>query len=188
MFPGDMDMLGNMTFYMPPPPGRLELNLGDAWRAHWIDADTLPIDAPVAYGYVLLVMDGKGYVSRPATESNWGTIEAPVQAGETQPAWLKRTLQEQANATIARSSLVGYLYCRATSHNPEHPAGTVTVRPVYVVVAKQVKDMAAGSRFQRRRLPMNEYTMALRRRYPEMDLYLIRGLDSYIIEHAKTLA
>lgn len=187
MFPGEMDM-PNISYYDPGPPGRVELNLGDAWRAYWVEADELPAGAPLLYAYAMVVMDGKGYVTRPAGDTKWGTVEGPVQAGETSDAWVKRALLEQANATPAKVELVGYLSCKATSHNAEYPAGTVGVRPIFLVVAKQVKDMAQGGPFQRRRLPLNEYTMELRRRYPEVDLYLIRGLDAYIIETAKARA
>lgn len=175
----------NMTFYSPPPPGVVELNLGDAWRARFVVEDTVPAGIPMDYGYALLVLDDRGYVVRPAGEATWGTLEAPAEPGEKAAAWAKRVVKEQANATVARADLLGYLECRATSHNPDFPPGATTVRPIYRVVAKAIKDSGPGAPFERRRLPLNEYAMALRTRYPELHHYLVPGLNDYIAMRAR---
>lgn len=183
-FPGMEDMPA-ISFYQAPPPGLLELNLGDTWRARYVEATDLPEGIPAAYGYALVMMDDKGYVVRPKGATKWGTVEGDFNSGEAPAGWLKRALAEQANAVAGDTALIGYLECRATSHNPDFDLGAMTVRPLYRVAARQVKDMPSGAQFERRRLPMNEYTMAIRNHYPEVQAYLIQGIDGYVIRRAK---
>ena len=183
-FPG-MDT-GGVTIYFPPPPGAMELNFGDEWRARYVSGEELPKGIPATYGYALLVLDEKGYVVRSRGEDGpWGTIEGDFLAGEKGPAWAKRVAKEQANATPARSELVGYLECRATSHNPDFPVGATTVRPIYLIIAKQVKDLGPSAAYERRRLPLNEYTMAIRTRYPELHNYMVPAVDVYLTLRAR---
>lgn len=181
-FPG---MDGGMTVYIPPPPGAVELNLGDEWRARFVAEATMPKGIPMDYGYALLVMGDRGYVVRPRGQPQWGTVEAPAEPGEKAAAWAKRAAKEQANAAVARADLVGYLECRATSHNPSFPPGATVVRPIYRLVAKTVKDLGPDAPFERRRLPLNEYAMAIRTRYPELHHYLVPALDEYIAMRAR---
>jgi hypothetical protein len=59
------------------------------------------------------------------------------------------------------------------------------VRPVYIAVATSVDDLPEGSPYMRRRMPLNEFTVAVRKRYPEIITYLQKGIDRYIVLRAK---
>jgi hypothetical protein len=176
--------LGNMTFYTPPAPGERELNLGDQWRGRWVDADELPDYAPVTYAYAVVCAGDKGYVTRLKGESVWSTLEGSTE-GLASREFLKKAAMDQMGVTVGKSELIGYLECRATSHNPDYEPGAMTLRPLYIVSAKKVGDIPDGSAYQRRRLPMNEFGRALRGRYREIDDYVEKALDRYLILHAK---
>lgn len=173
------------TVYIPKPGGKLELNLGDAWRGRFTDADELPESAPVDYGYAVLFMGDKGYVSRRGSDEPWSVIEGAFAESETADAWAARVAMEQAGATLARTELVGYLDCKATSHNPDYEAGTIRVRPVFLFVAAAVDDVPEETGYARRRLPFNEHARAIRDRYPELQAYLTKALDRYMVLRAK---
>lgn len=173
------------NIYIPKPGGKLELNLGDAWRGRFNDAGELPESAPLDYGYAVLFMGDKGYVSRRTPDERWGVLEGSFDEGETPDAWANRVAMEQAGATLARTELVGYLDCKATSHNPDHPAGTIRVRPIYLAVAKSIGDVPEETGYARRRLPFNEHARAIRDRYPELQGYLSKALDRYMVLRAK---
>lgn len=170
---------GYDTFYEPRWPAVVEINISDEWRARWVDEQELPKDAPVDYGYVVVWMDDRGYVTRPAGEEVWRTVEGAPEPGEGAAAFVKRAAREQTGAIPAQVNLVGFLECKATSHNPAHPAGTIRVRPLYILVAKSMKDLGPGSPFERRRLPLNEHMAALRHRYPELETYLGKAAGLY---------
>lgn len=164
----------------------IELNLGDEWRARWVEAEPMPDGVPALHVYGVLLMDDKGYVVRErGSEARWGTIEGPPAPGETPEAAIKRLAKDQANATAARLEMMGYLDCRATSHNGSYPKDTRAVRPIYLFPAKQVKDLGSTAPFERRRLPMNEYMVAIRNRYPEIDDYLPKAVERYMVLRAK---
>lgn len=163
----------------------LELNIGDQWRARWVEGEPLPAAIPVAHLYATLVMDDKGYVVRARGTEAWNTIEGAPEQGEKPDAALKRLAKAQANAAPGRVGLIGYLDCRATSHNTEYAKDARTIRPVYLFVAKQMKDLGRESAYERRRMPMNEYMMAIRNRYPEIDDYLPRTVERYYVMRAK---
>lgn len=171
--------------YIPPPAGKLELNLSDAWRGRFTEATELPADAPVDYGYGVLFKGDKGYVTRRGENERWGVIEGPIREGESLADWADRVAMEQAGATLARFELVGYLDCKATSHNPDYPAGTIRVRPIYLFVASEIGDVPEETGYSRRRLPFNEHARALRDRYPELQMYLAKALDRYMVLRAK---
>ncbi|MGE5595816.1 MAG: hypothetical protein ACM3S1_07255 [Hyphomicrobiales bacterium] len=178
--------LGDLaSIYIPKPLAVLELNLSDEWRARFTEADELPENAPLAYGYATLFMGDKGYVTRPESEDAWGVIEGPFNDGETPEQWLERTLWNQAGARAAHTELIGFLDCKATSHNTQFPAGTVVVRPIYLAVAKSVEDVPEGSPYVRRRLPLNETSKAIRTRYPELERYLAKALNRYMVLRAR---
>lgn len=181
----DLSMLGN---YEPRWLGVVELKLGDEWRAKWAGEKTLPADAPVTYAYAAVYMGDKGYVTRRSGEDRWSIVEGALDAGEKPAAWVKRACQAQVGAIPGRVELIGYLECKATSHNADFAAGTVTVRPLYLVVAKQVKDLPAESGYERRRLPLNEHANAIRARYPEIDQYLLLTLDRFAVLRATGVA
>ena len=163
----------------------VELNLGDHWLGRWEGEEPVPSGVPVLHVYGVLLMDDRGYVTRARGSDVWGTIEGPVAEGEKPEAAIKRMAKEQANATAALVSPMGYLDCRATSHNPTHPKDARAIRPLYLVAAKQIKDLGREAPTERRRLPMNEYMMALRGRYPEIDEYLGRAVERYMIMRAR---
>jgi len=181
------DGLADFSNYRPPKPvGKLELKIDDQWRARWEQATALPPGTPVDYGYVLVCMDGKGYVCRKrGSEEVWRTPEGSALAGEKPGAFAKRIAKEMLAATAGTVDLIGYLDCRATSHNRDYPKDAAAVRPVYLVVAKQVKDLGPGASFERRRLPINEYSAAIRIRYPEFEAYLSEGVQRYAVLHAR---
>jgi len=167
--------------YRPRYVGIRELNIGDAWRATWVADEEAPADAPVLHGYVVVVSDEKGYVSRRTGQANWGVAEGAVQAGEKAAAFVKRAAAEQAGATAGKAHPIGYFECRATSHNPDFPVGTTTVRPIYLFVATKMKDLGKDSNYERRRLPLNEFAKALRQGYPELNESITRAVDQYLV-------
>lgn len=172
------------AMYQPRPMAMTELNLSDDWRARWIDEQELPENAPVNYAYAVVMMGDKGYVTRTRGGSVWGTVEGAVE-GETPAAFVHRAAKEQTGATIRTLELLGFLECRATSHNEQFSAGSITVRPMYLVVAKSIGDLPGGSGYEKRRLPMNEYLMALRGRYPELMEHFGQAGQRYAIMRAK---
>ena len=175
----------NMNFYIADPLGRKELNLNDDWRAVWVGSDTLPANAPVVYGYAMVVMEDKGYVTRRAGDEVWGVVEGVVSPVEKPEQFVKRATLEQAGAQSGRGILIGYFDCRATSHNADYPVGSATVRPVTLFIAKKMKDIGRDSGFERRRLPLNEFAVALRKRYPEVIDAMSGALNQYMVMRAR---
>jgi len=178
-------MMPDMGSYREPEWAHIkELKLGDAWLARWIKDEELPADVPVGYAYGLVFLGDKGYVCRRESANGWGTVEGSPN-GVAIEAYLKQAAKEQTGATIGRFELVGFLYCKATSHNPDYEAGGATTRPVYVLVASKVEDVPDASGFVRRRLPLNEYLMALRDRYPEIGKHMTEASEKYSIMRAR---
>ena len=178
-------MMPDMMSYREPEWAHLkELSIGNAWLARWIKDEELPADVPVDYAYGLVFLGDKGYVSRPDSATVWGTVEGSTEGAEVQ-SFLKQAAKEQTGATIGRQELVGFLYCKATSHNPDYKAGTARARPIYVLVATKMDDVPDGSPFVRRRLPLNEHLMALRERYPEIHRHMTEASEKYSILRAR---
>ena len=173
------------NFYIPPPLGVVELNFGDEWRARWVDAQTLPAGTPVDYVYALVCMGDNGYLTREVGSESWGTVEGRPETAEQPLACVKRATKEQTGAVAATVELIGYLECRATSHNREHKAGTARLRPFYVVAAKQVKDLGRGATHERRRVPLNQHMAAIRKRYPEFEDYFSKAASAYALLRAR---
>jgi ADP-ribose pyrophosphatase YjhB (NUDIX family) len=180
-----MPDMGSMPVYEPKWLGVREINLGDLWRAKWVDTDELPANAPVKLVYGVVFAADKGYVTRRKGESVWNVLEAEVAKGEKPLDCAKRAAFEQFGAKAQRVVMVGYLECKATSHNPDEEAGTVSVRPVYSVAASKVEDVPDESGYERRRMPMNEHGRALRARYPEFAEYLAQATESYVLARVK---
>ena len=153
--------------YEPRWPGVRELNFADQWRARWVDEQKLPVGAPVHVAYAVVLMDDKGYATREKGAAKWEMLEGEVEGGEPE-AFLKDLLKQRLGGTAARLDLVGFFECKPTRHNTAFQPDDVTVRPVYLVVAKKIVDLPATSKYERRRFPMNEYMVALRARYPEL--------------------
>lgn len=178
-------MMPDMASYREPEWAHLkELSIGNAWLARWINDEALPADVPVDYAYGVVFLGDKGYVCRPESANVWGTVEGATE-GAGAEAFLKRAATEQTGATIGRLELAGFLYCKATSHNPDHKAGTARTRPIYVLVATKVDDIPDGSPFVRRRLPLNEHLMALRDRYYELTTPMTEASEKYSIMRAR---
>lgn len=170
--------------YTPRWPGTVELNLQDQWRARWVDEQELPDGAPVAYVYAMVLAGDKGYLARPKEGGRWEMFEGAV--GEEEASeFVERELAARLGVTAARLVLIGFLECKATRHNASHPMGTVTVRPLYLAIAGEVGDVPPASEFQRRRLPMNEFMVALRARYPELDDHLQAAAAEYAVMRAR---
>lgn len=178
-----------MRQYKPRWAGVYELNLGDAWRAVWEAADELPESAPVFMARVVVFKDERGYATRPAgSDVPWGIVEAYLEPGETQEDFVRRAALEQTGAKVGDIELVGFLECKATSHNPDFEAGSVTVQPLYIAVAKEVGDIPEGAAYERRRLPVNEFMRAIRQRHREIERYLNDAGQKYMVYQAKQRA
>jgi hypothetical protein len=130
-------------------------------------------------------MDGRGYVVRESENEVWSTLEASPNEGEKFDPFIKRTLTEQAGATLKRLAVTGYLDCKATSHNPGAPAGTRVVQPLVIAIASAVKDQRPGAKYMRRRLPANEYVELIRKRYHEYGAYFGDAISTNLIRHAR---
>lgn len=167
-------------------PGMVELNLGDEWRAHWVDSEELPEGVPATYVYALIYRGDRGYVIRPrGSRETWATVEGAPSEGETAAAFVERAALEQAGARVGRTMLIGHLECRATSHNPNHKAGDVTFRPAYIVMAAEMVDLPSDSAFERRRLNLSDHALAIRTRYPELAAHFSRAAQDYAVMVAK---
>jgi hypothetical protein len=177
--------LADIAAYEPRWLGVKELNLGDAWRARWVGETTLPDNAPVFYAYAVVIFQGRGYVSRARGAAPWDTLEGRLEEGEKAEDFLKRVSRASFGADPGRTELLGFLECKATSHNREFPPGSVTVRPLYLLVARKMADGPRDSGFERRRLPMNEYIAAIRARYPELETHLGAAIERYLVLQSK---
>ncbi len=176
--------LGAIAAYEPRWPGVRELNLADQWRARWVDEQTLSEHAPVKHLYALVLMGDKGYATRETGQAKWGMLEG--EPGDLTPeAFLVAAAIERFGATPARIELIGFFECKATRQNAGYESGELTVRPLYLILAKRVDDLPESSNFERRRFPMNEYMVALRARHPELLDYLGLAAARYAILRAK---
>jgi hypothetical protein len=176
--------LMNLPAYEPRWPGVVELNLQDLWRARWVDEQELPENAPVSWAYAMVCMGDNGYATRVKGGARWEMIEGPT--GDKQPeAFVKQAAIERMGATAGRMELIGFFECKATRHNTEFEPGTIRVRPFYLVVAKKVADLPEGSDYERRRMRMAEFMVAMRARYPEFEDYIGKCASRYAILRAK---
>jgi hypothetical protein len=170
--------------YIPLPVAVKELRLNDMWLARWSEANELPKGAPVNYVYTLLYMGDKGYVVREKGTENWRSIEGVVE-DESAEAWIEREIPARTGLTVGKTALVGFLACRPTKFNTEFPAGSFAVRPLYIVVASKVGETPDDSAYERRRLPMNEYLVVVRNRYPEIREHIDEAAGRYVRMRAK---
>lgn len=172
--------------YQPRAPvGVVELNIGDQWRAKWVDAEELPDGAPVAFAYAVVYGKDRGYVTRPRGSSDpWRVVEGAVESGETAEDFVKRHALARMGITVGHMEMVGFLECKATKFNTEYPIGSVTVRPIYVAVASSVEDVPDDSGWERRRMRLNEHSKEVRARYPEIDEYMVKAMQRYMVLQA----
>jgi hypothetical protein len=176
--------LMSLGAYEPRWPGVVELNLADQWRARWVDEQELPGNAPVFWAYAMVCMGDYGYATREKGAAKWEMIEGPI--GEATPeAFVKSAAMERTGATAGKVELIGFFECKATRHNTEFGQGAITVRPFYLVVAKKVSDLPASSNYERRRMRMAEYLVALRARYPELEDYVGKCASRYAVLRAR---
>lgn len=173
------------SFYVPPPPGVREHNLGDLWRGVWVAGSDIPEGLPLDHTYILLFMAGRGYVVRESESETWGTIEMKPNEGEKLDDFVKRVLSEEFGATLKTHIVTGYLDCKATSHNPDYPAGTRTLRPMVIASASEMADQRPNAKYARRRLPANEYIAMMRQKYPELQAYFGDAINQYLILNAR---
>lgn len=174
--------LWDLTSYTPRWPAVRELNLNDEWRARWVAEEVLPPSAPVLFAYGTVFSGERGYAVRPAgSDQPWGALEVSVALGEDPAAAVASAAQERVGARSLQTVLVGFLECKATTQNPDFPVGTITVRPIYLVVAAEIGDLPEGSPWERRRFPIADYLRVLRTRYPELDAYLGEAGQRYLV-------
>lgn len=174
---------------MPRPPefhfhGKVEIILGNEWTAEYFDAEEapLPSDVPLIYGYACVVRGDYGYVTeRDQAGDGWGVVEGNFREGETAEEFVSRSAHEQTGANISQTLLIGYLDCRATSNNEQYENHFRGIRPMYVAVAKEVGPVPESSDYHRRRLPMNQFQNALRKRYVLLSDHFAKGLSRYTI-------
>jgi hypothetical protein len=170
--------LSELEAYEPRWPGVVELNLQDQWRARWVDEQVLPPNAPVNYAFGMVVAGEKGYVIRRPGEPAWGMVEGET-GDEGAQAFVEGQVRARMGIEPGLVDLIGFFECKATRHNREYKQGSLTIRPFYLVVAKEVGTTPSG--WERRRLPLNEFMVALRARYPELDEYLGKAAFRYAL-------
>lgn len=170
--------------YEPRWPGVVELNLADQWRARWVDEQELPANAPVNWAYGMVCMGDYGYATRASGAPKWEMLDGPTGDADAD-AFIRDVAMERTGATPGKVELIGYFECKATRHNTEYGQGTITVRPFYLVVAKSVSDLPEGSGYERRRMRMAEYMVAMRARYPELEDYIGQCALRYSVLRAK---
>ncbi|MFQ5380034.1 MAG: hypothetical protein ACE5EF_00215 [Dehalococcoidia bacterium] len=172
-------------FRIPDPLGVRELNLGDLWRARWVEEEPLPRGVRIEYAYATVLLDGKGYLCRPRGSEQWDAVEGRPEEGVRGETWIRRACRDRIGAEAAKVELIGFLDCRATSHNPPFEPGAEAVIPFYTVPARRVAMNPRDAGFERRRLPLNEYGTALRRRYPQYIPYFSAMVERYVILQAQ---
>ena len=96
-----------------------------------------------------------------------------------------RLAVERHGLTPGLVELIGYFSCKATRHNTEFALGAETVRAVYLVSTKKVSDVPAESTYERRRLTLSEYGVALRSRYPHLELQIPLAAQRYAVMRAR---
>jgi hypothetical protein len=180
----DFDM-GAMSFPEPPIPGVLELNIGDAWRGTWLQADSVPAGLPVHYAWAVVSDDDKNYVTRKKGDELFWLVEGDVPEGEKPEAYVKKLIAERTGIQANKIAVSGYLECEATGTNPKFAKGTLAARVLYTASTKAVKDVPATSGYERRRLRRNEFNVLMRQRYPELWRYISLATEKYIVMKAR---
>ncbi len=159
-----------------------ELNFEDQWRGQWVEEDELPENAPVNFAYAVVMRENRGYVTRNIGDEPWQTVETAVEIEDDSEAMIKEAVLQQTGASASHVFLNGFFECKATRHNTDFEIGTVRVRALYTVAAGKIDDVPEGSNYQRRRLPVNEFTRALKQRYPELVPYWRKAVDLYLVK------
>ena len=172
------------------PPGTVEVKIGDEWRARFNPAteeygETLPAGAPVTHVWALLYYADKGYLVRSEGETSWDMLVIEGTDIADPAAQVARLAVERHGLTPGKVDLIGYFSCKATRHNTEFALGAETVRALYLVSVKQVSDVPEGSTYERRRLTLSEYGVALRSRYPHLELQMPIAAQRYAVMRAR---
>jgi hypothetical protein len=164
--------------------GVIEINLGDNWRGVYTEGAP-PKNVPVLYAIGILVRKEKGFLVRKTAEDFWNVLEGNPVKGEQTDTFLSRIAEEQAGIDIDRIITLGFDDLKATRHNTDYEIGTQAIRTFSLVIADTVGQIPEESGYTRRRLPLSEYAVAVRKRYPEFTKHLGKALDQYIIMRAK---
>ncbi len=167
------------------PPGTVEVKIGDEWRARWTPGEELPTGAPVTHVWALLYYGDKGYLVRSAGESRWDMLVIEGSDIPEPTAEVARLAIERHGLTPGKVDLIGYFSCKATRHNTEFALGAETIRALYLVSVKQVSEVPAESTYERRRLTLAEYGVALRSRYPHLELQMPIAAQRYAVMRAR---
>jgi hypothetical protein len=159
--------------------------LGGEWKARWVDDQPLPSDIPIQWAYSVVICDDKGYVCRKKGTTLWDTTEGEPNDGEKAETFLQRIAKERVSASSGKIELVGFLDCKATSHNTKTKVGGRTTIPFFLTASGKVQNAPRDSEYERRRLPLNEFMKVLRARYPQFEEYMGLIVDRYQIMKAK---
>ena len=168
----------------PKYAGVTEINLGDEWRGVYEEGEP-PEDTLVLFAIGILVKKDKGILVKKTTEVQWNILEGIPEKGESTDAFLKKIAEEHAGVSVNKILTLGHDNMKATRHNTEYDLGTPAVRTFSLVIAETMGQIPEESEYTRRRLPLSEYAVAIRKRYPEFTKHLGKALDQYIIMQAK---
>ena len=171
--------------YTPRYDFTREINLEDQWRGKWVAGEELPERAPVNFAYAVVLWKDRGYVTRRVGEDNWRTVEVAMELGDDPEPIVTEAVFQQTGAKVSELFLNGWFDCKPTILNEDVSGDAIRVRPLYLAVAESVEDVPEGSGFQRRRLPVNEFAVAMRRRYPEVLEHIRMAIDQYVVKRAK---
>ena len=164
--------------------GVFEINLGNNWRGVYTEGAP-PKDVPVLYAIGILVKKEKGFLVKKTVEDFWNVLEGNPEKGEQSDTFLSRIAKKQAGIAIDRILTLGFDDLKATRHNTDYEIGTQAIRTFSLVIADTVGQIPEESDYTRRRLPLSEYAVAVRKRYPEFTKHLGKALDQYMIMRAK---
>lgn len=168
----------------PKHAGVIEINLGDEWRGVYEEGEP-PEGTPVLFAIGILVKKDKGLLVKKITADRWSILEGIPEKDESTDAFLKRIAEEHAGVSTNKILTLGHDNLKATRHNTEYELGTQAVRTFSLVIAETVGQIPEDSEYTRRRVPLSEYAVTVRQRYPEFTKHLGKALDQYVIMRAK---
>jgi hypothetical protein len=176
--------LTNMQIPERKIPGVRELNIGDQWRAVYAEEEK-PEGVPETHAYVVVVKDDRSYLLRRKGTDKWGTLEVEIPEGTPADEAIGAALQERLGATLALLVTGGHFQCRATRHNTTHETGMPTMRGFYTAVVGEVEPQAEDAEYERRRLRFNELMKAIRQQHRELEPYLIKVFEKWLVMQTK---
>jgi ADP-ribose pyrophosphatase YjhB (NUDIX family) len=170
---------------IPVPKGARELNIGDQWRALYVNAEALPEGLPIIHAYAVVFAGDRGYVTREKGASNWAIVDAPVPHGASLNDAISAAVHEQTGVRVDRTEVTGYLDCKATQFNTDFGQGTRAARAFVIAIAADVEDMPEESGRERRRLRLNEFAANVRKQHAELERPLSDAIDRYMVLRAR---